>query len=79
MNKLCEEYADNVFPKKTLDHFYYEALDQKTIVGRDQSQIFSKHSGAVQHMLYVGQLWALWIGDSRFVCKNIKSSFVIRD
>lgn len=71
MTELRERYADNVFTRKTLDRFYYDALDDNTIVGRDQSQIFSKHnSGAVKHILYVGQLWALRIGEGKFCLQN---------
>ncbi|RYP08860.1 hypothetical protein DL765_008666 [Monosporascus sp. GIB2] len=67
MKRLCELYKGDVFPRKTLDRFYYGALEEKTIAGRDQSQVFSKHSGVVRHILYVGQLWALWIGEDTLI------------
>ncbi|KAK6062833.1 hypothetical protein SCUP515_12985 [Seiridium cupressi] len=63
LNNLCNLYPGNVFPRQSLDGFYYEGLDHSAIKGRDLSQVYSKQGGDTpKRILYVGQLWALWIG-----------------
>lgn len=70
MKKLQKMHPNDVFTKLSLDGFYYGALGKAAIKNRDRSQIFSKYDEK-KRILYVGQLWALWINESEY--QNTKS------